>query len=204
MSTQADVRSIDGLKELRVALALFSEDAAAALGAVDSEVRRTLYWLRHDRRDYWQGQIKRRREAVASARAEVFRRNLGKTPDNAPSMSEPKELLRRAEAGLREAEARAALVKKWEPELSRAALEYRAGTRRIRSIASGDVVRATALLGKLIDAIEGYLRVALPTGSGTPPLVTLVDDHLRDEPGSTADESGEDDWLDDGVGYALP
>ena len=119
MSSQADVRSIEALKEFRVALALFAEEALGALGAVKMEARRTVQWVQHDRKTYWAEQIKRRREAVASARAEVSRRQLAKTPEHTPAMSEQKELLRKAEAGLREAEAKVVLVKKWEPCSSR-------------------------------------------------------------------------------------
>src|SRR4051812_11342199 len=98
MGTQASVRSIDALKDLRTALALFSEDVLSALGAVDMEVRRTVQWVTHDRRAYWQEQVKRRRERVASAQAEVFRRKLAKTADYTPAFSEQKEILRKAQA----------------------------------------------------------------------------------------------------------
>ena len=84
MSNQADVRSIDAIRGFRVALALFAEDALAALGAVDMEAKRTVQWVQHDRRAYWQEQIKRRREQVAMAKAEVFRRKLAKTDDYTP------------------------------------------------------------------------------------------------------------------------
>jgi hypothetical protein len=73
MSSQASVRSIDTLKDLRVALALYGEDTLGAIGAVEAEVRRTLRWLLEERPVYWQNQIKRRREQVSSARAEVFK-----------------------------------------------------------------------------------------------------------------------------------
>src|SRR3981081_4646807 len=90
MSSQADVRSIDSLKDFRVALALFSEEALAALGAVNSEVRRTIQWLQHDRREYWQQQIKRRREQVAEAKGEVL-------PPKPPKGARPRPALRREE-----------------------------------------------------------------------------------------------------------
>ena len=68
MSSQAEVHSIEALKDLRVALAFFADDVLGALGGVDMEVRRTVQWLQHDRKAYWQEQIKRRREQVSSAR----------------------------------------------------------------------------------------------------------------------------------------
>ena len=79
MSSQAAVHSIDELKNFRVALALYGEDTLGTLGAVEAEVRRTLRWVEEERPAYWHDQIKRRREQVAMARADVFRRNLQKT-----------------------------------------------------------------------------------------------------------------------------
>ena len=104
MGEQAAVRSVEALQEFRAALATFAEEALAALGGVDMEVRRTVQWVQHDRRDYWLGQIKRRREQVSMAQAEVFRRKLAKTDDHNPAMSEQKENLRKAEAGLQRPE----------------------------------------------------------------------------------------------------
>ena len=166
MSSQADVRSIEALKEFRAALALYSEEATGALGAVKMEARRTTQWLLHDRKTYWQDQIKRRRELVAMAQAEVFRRKLAKTADYTPAFSEQKEILRQAEAGLREAEMKVALIKKWEPALQQAVLELHASIRRISDLAGADVARGSLLLGRLVEALEAYVREAPPSGLG--------------------------------------
>ena len=165
MSNQADVRSIDALKDFRAILALYAEEAQGALGAVKMEARRTVRWLQ-ERKIYWSEQIKRRREQVSSARSEVARRRLAKTPDNNPAMSEQKELLRKAEAGLREAEMKAVLIKKWEPALQLAVLELHASVRRISDLSSTDVARASMLLGRLVDALEAYIRETPPSGLG--------------------------------------
>ena len=169
MSSQADVRSIEALKEFRAVLALYAEEAQGALGAVKMEARRTTQWLLHDRKTYWQEQIKRRREQVTSARSEVARRKLAKTPEHTPAFSEQKELLRVAEAGLREAEAKIVLIKKWEPALQQAVLELHASIRRIGDLAGTDIPRAWHLLGRLVDALEAYVRVSrLPSGRRDP------------------------------------
>ena len=142
MSSQAEVHSIDALKDFRAVLALYSEDTLAALGAVEAEVRRTGQWLQQERPYYWQEQIKRRREQVASAKSEVFRRQLQKTPDYSPSLSEPMEILRRAEASLQDAEKRLLLVRKWQPLFHQAVLEYHGSIQRIKDLAASDVPRA--------------------------------------------------------------
>jgi hypothetical protein len=178
LSSQADVRSIEALKEFRAALAMYAEEAQGALGAVKMEARRTVQWLQHDRKAYWQEQIKRRREQVASARSEVARRKLAKTPEHTPAFSEQKELLRVAEAALREAEAKVALIKKWEPALQQAILELHASIRRIGDLAGTDIPRASFLLGRLVDALEAYIREPTPSGlvpAGGSALTSIAD-----------------------------
>jgi len=183
LSSQADVRSIEALGEFRVALALYAEEALGALGAVKSEAKRTVHWVTHDRKTFWAEQVKRRREAVA-------RRRLAKTPEHTPAMSEQKELLRQAEARLREAEAKVVLVRKWEPILQQAVLEVQASIRRISDLASGDVPRALHLLGRLVDALEAYVRVAPPSvaptlerGSGFEAIAgAILDEEATAEP----------------------
>jgi hypothetical protein len=166
MSSQATVHSVEALKDFRVALALYSDDTLAALGAIEAEVRRTVRWLEQERPGYWQDQIKRRRELVSQARAEVFRKNLQKRPDYTPPMSEQKENLRKAEASLQDAEKRLTMVRKWQPKLQHAVLEYHASVQRLKDIAGADLPAAVDLLSKLIDALEAYLRVQPPSGTG--------------------------------------
>lgn len=168
MSNQADVRSVEAIRDFRVALALFAEDALGALGTVNMEAKRTIQWVQHDRRAYWAEQIKRRQEEVALAKAEVFRKKLAKTDDYTPAMSEQKEKLRNAEARLQDAERRVILVKKWERELQQAVFEYRGASQRISSLAGGDVPRALAVLERMIAALESYLNVSTPAGSESP------------------------------------
>jgi hypothetical protein len=164
MSSQATVHSIDDLKALRVAMALYGDDTLGTLGAVEAEVRRTLRWVEEERPVYWQEQIKRRRELVAMARADVFRRTIQKRPGHNPAMSEQKEALRKAEASLQDAEKRLVMVRKWQPMLRHAVLEYHASVQRLKDIAAGDVPSGVNLLTRIIDAVETYLQVAPPSG----------------------------------------
>ena len=195
MSNQADVQSIDAIKEFRVALALFADDALGALGGVGMEAKRTVQWVQHDRRAYWQEQIKRRREQVAMAKSEVFRRKLAKTDDYTPAMSEQKELLRKAEASLQDAEHRAVLVKKWETALQQAVLEYQGSTRRISNLAGGDVPRAVAVLERMIVALEAYLNVAQTSGTGPAPapVGSIVEPVMAEDEATpaTTEEAGD-------------
>ncbi len=166
MGTQASVGSIDALKDLRTSLALYAEEVLAALGGVEMEVKRATNWVQNERPNYWQNQIKLRRERLSEAQADLFRKKIAQRPGSAPAMSEQKEALRHAQAALQDAEARVILVRKWQPLLQQAVLEFHGGTRRLRDLAAGDVPRATALLERIIDALEAYLRVAPPSSAG--------------------------------------
>ena len=162
MSNQADVRSIDALKDFRAVLALYAEEAQGALGSAKMAAKRSLYWLRHDRKMFWAEQIRRRRLMVAEARAELNRRSISASKEHSMAITEARELVRKAESALREAESKAALVKKWEPMLQIAVGELYASLRRITDLTSTDVARASMLLGKLIDSLEAYAREAPP------------------------------------------
>lgn len=169
MSSQVEAHSIEALKDFRTALALYGEDTLSALGAADAEVRRTMLWLQQDRPYYWQEQIKRRRERVASAKADLFRLRLQKSPEHHPSMAEPKERLRIAEASLQDAEKRLIMVRKWQQAFHQVVLEYHGSVQRLKDLAASDIPGAVALLGRIVDALEAYLRVEVPRGTAAEP-----------------------------------
>ena len=96
MGSPVAVNSIEALSDLRVALTLYGEDTLGAIGAVGAEVRRTMVWLTQDRPVYWQEQIKRSHEQVASAKAELFRRQLAKSSGSSISRASPGKAWQRA------------------------------------------------------------------------------------------------------------
>ena len=182
LGNQADVRSIAALQDFRAALAIYAEEALGALASAGSEAKRATQWVGHDRRDYWIDQVKRARERVSSARAEVSRRRMAQSAGSGSSFGEQKEILRAAEARLREAESKVVLVRKWEPVLAQAVLEMKAGTRRIGDLAGGDVARAIASLTRMVDALEAYLRESPPDGLA-PALPAVAAQILAEAPG---------------------
>ncbi len=197
MGEQATVHSIEALKDFRAALATFADEASAALGAVDMEVRRTIQWVQYDRRTYWQEQIKRRREQVAMAQAEVFRRKLAKTPDNNPAMSEQKELLRKAEASLREAEqsrrAREEVGARAPAGGPRVSRQHAADRRRRQRRP-----RAIFVLGRMVDALDAYVREAPPSGGEARAIGSIVSPALGDDAWAEAPETPESDGAEAG------
>src|SRR5215212_8914118 len=63
----AKVESLDALKTFRLALVKFADGINVAIGDAESEMQRTLTWLEVEQNTYWQGQIRKRQEALAKA-----------------------------------------------------------------------------------------------------------------------------------------
>src|SRR4051794_22091974 len=94
MSKSANVRSIQALKDFRVAFCNFADDARGALGGVEMEIRKFRDWLERDQLSYWQGQVKKRQENLMEARAALHKKKLAAGKSDAVSDSEEKENLR--------------------------------------------------------------------------------------------------------------
>ena len=68
MAQTANVRSIDAIKEFKIALITFAEEARVALSAAEMELNHTRNWLERDQLAYWKSQVKRCQEQVAKRR----------------------------------------------------------------------------------------------------------------------------------------
>src|SRR5262245_8612426 len=104
MADQAKVYSIDAIKRFRERLAAFGDDARAGLVGTEMEIRRTLDFVLREQPIHWQGQLKRRSQKLADAKAELFRRKLSASSPADVHDAEQRELVRRAEVLVHEAE----------------------------------------------------------------------------------------------------
>ena len=171
MSRAANVLSLQALKDFRVAMANFGEEARNSLGGVDMELRRMRDWLERDQLGYWQMQIKRRSQDLQQARADLHRRQLSQQGSDAVSDADQKEAVREAQKRLRIAEEKLALVKRLIPQLQHAIDEYHSHSQPLGDHISGGFEKSMATLEKMILAIESYLALKAPTAPvfETPP-----------------------------------
>lgn len=189
--SQANVRSTEVLQDFRAYLGVFAEEVQGALGAVDMEVRRVTRWLQDEQGMYWQGELKRRKEKVSQARAELSRRKMSGMHGHSSSHSEQRDLVEEAQKRLREAEIRAEKVKKWIPALQQAVLEYHSTSRRLEGLVSGELPRAMAQIERVLDALEAYLNVAPPSGAQAAPPGAGAGFSSAARAGKKADEADE-------------
>lgn len=196
MADSADVRSIEVLKDVRVAVCAFAEEAKNALADVDFDARRTLDWLQNEQPAFWRSEIRRWQQNLQMARAELARKKLGRFLDHKPDTSQEEKAVRLAESRIQEAEAKLELIKRWLPELLQAVQEYRGSSQPLVSLVEVDLSRAVARIDRMLDALEAYLQTSAPrleassrsdgTGSGSMSRGVPVDDQAS--VGTDADE----------------
>jgi hypothetical protein len=192
MSKGANVRSVDAIRDFKLALINFAEDAQNALGSVEMEIRQIRNWLVRDQLSYWQSQIKRGQERVSMTRTELHRRQLMKTGSDAISDTEQKEALREAQRKLREAEEKVITIKKWIPIFEHALSEYHSQSQPLGDRLSGSFAATLNLLDRMLAALDSYLAMAPPSAPAAPRLRAAAEESER-EAKSTAAAAGTGD-----------
>jgi hypothetical protein len=163
MSKSANVLSVQTLKDFKLVMCNFAEEARNSLSGVDMELRRMRDWLERDQLGYWQSQIKKRSEELMQARADLHKRKISQQGSDAVSDAEQKEALREAMRRLRVAEEKLALIKRLIPQLHHAIDEYHSHSQPLGDHLSGGFEKSLFSLEKMIGALEAYLALKAPT-----------------------------------------
>ncbi len=184
LMSQANVRSVDAIKDFKIALIAFAEDARVALDSMEMEIRQTRNWMERDQFAFWKSQVKRGHEQLAEARAELHRRKVSQINSDAVSDSDQKEAVRMAQRRLQEAEEKVERIKRWGPVLEHALSEYHSQAQPLGDRLSGSLVASIALLERMIRAIEEYTAIEAPSAPVLPPASS------PDTPASTSVSPG--------------
>jgi hypothetical protein len=187
MAQSAKVLSIQALKDFRISIVTFLEEARNALSGVDMELKRMRDWLERDQLSYWQMQVKRRHEAMMMARTELHRRKISQQGSDAVSDTEQKEALREAQRRLRMAEEKVEIVKKLIPVFHHAMADYISHSTPLADHLSGGVDRSLLSLEKMVQSLESYLALQAPAAP------------RFDEPGGQAEPSATASHADSSV-----
>lgn len=186
MSQGANVRSVDAIKNFKVALINYAEEAKNALSSSDMEIRQVRNWLERDQLSYWQAQVKRCNERLAMARTELNRRRLSQANSESISDTEQKEAVRDGQRRLREAEEKVEKIKRWIPVLDLAIAEYHSQSQPLGDRLSGSFVASLNVLDRMIVAIDSYLAMAPPIA----PAVAAPRASNPDSPGEARSTAG--------------
>ena len=95
MSTGADVREIDGLREWLASGSIFKVESEEALASIRLEIRRGIDWV-GQQLDLWQRSLRDREDAVVQAKAELSARRFPGPTGRMPDTTVQERNLRRA------------------------------------------------------------------------------------------------------------
>jgi hypothetical protein len=163
MSKSANVLSVDTLRDFKVQMINFAEEARNSLSGVDMELRRMRDWIERDQLGFWVAQIKKRQEDLMQARSDLHRRKLSQSGSDAVSDADQKEALREATKRLHVAEEKVAMIKKLIPFLHHAIDEYHSHSQPLGDHLAGGFEKSLAILEKMSNALDAYAALKAPT-----------------------------------------
>jgi hypothetical protein len=172
MSEQVRVKDLEVFARFRATLIKFAQAAGEAVSSADSEVASTHNWLETEQRTFWEGQLRKRAEAVAKAREDLRQKRLYKdSSGRTPSAVEEEKALAKAVAAVAHAEDRLQNVRRWLPRLEKASGMYRSGVAALSKTIADDIPKGVSLLDRLAESIYQYLEIesalSAPAGEST-------------------------------------
>lgn len=160
MSRSANVHSLEAIRQFRVAVLKFAEDATAAVEMLRQQSHRALEWIDHDRPSFWKNETRRCFDDVAEKRSHLAKRQQISVGGRRPSCIEEKNALQRAKRRLEAAVAMNTTVRKWSIKVHRAADVYATRIARLDRILSHDIPQLVGLLERIITSLEAYATSA--------------------------------------------
>jgi hypothetical protein len=156
----ARVENVDALRALKTALFKFADAANIAMADADSETHRTHGWLETEAPTYWQGQIRKRMEAVNRAREAVRQKTMFKDAlGRQQSAVEEQKALSLALRNLQAAEEKLNGVRRWSRRLQKEIELYRGSMQPLANAIAIDLPKAAGQIDKIIVSLNAYLEL---------------------------------------------
>lgn len=156
---QANIQSLDALRDMRLALIAYGERTENALGELRSKIDRTMAWLQQDRPIYWRDQERRAYDGVASARIAYETCRLRTVGGRHSECIEEKIAFQRAKLRLEFCQHKMEVVRRWNVEAGRQVDEYRGRAGPLQRFLQDELPKILGKLSRMIDAIEAYANI---------------------------------------------
>lgn len=172
----AQVHSLGAIDDYRAALAHFAHSAKGALELADLEIRRSLEWLSQAQLAHWRLELRRREDAVVTAKQDLHRARMSLTAfGHVPDCADQKAALAKAQARQAEAERKLVSVRRWTQTLQTEVDDYLGPARQLLSMLEGNIPKSLALLERMSRSLEAYLEVAPPVTTAPAPTSAEVE-----------------------------
>jgi hypothetical protein len=173
---EADVRSIDALRDWYAALADYADTLAEGLAGVALEIRRAHDWV-GEQLTRWQRAVRECEDGVTRAKAELSQRKFPNWDGREPDCTVQEKNLRLARARLQHAEDQVVKCRQWLARMPKMIDEvYTGPSRRLGNMLEADLPKGLSELDRRLTALELYagLRPDYAAGASTGSGVTAA------------------------------
>ena len=159
MGEQIKVADVQTIERFRASLLVASETFGLALEEAEGEIERTLAWVESEQPDFWRKRIRKAQDEVVMCKSALFRKQeIKATADARPSVVDEKKALDRAMKRLEYAETKLRNTKRWTTELPRQSVIFKGALSGMHTVLDRDVPRVNAMLKRMTEHLEAYLR----------------------------------------------
>jgi hypothetical protein len=180
---------------MAAAIDAFRAEAIAALEGLDMDLRRALEWIHVDRREHWNGEVRRGWDRITQARIQLQQaRTVRRVGDHEPACPDEKKALSKAQRRLETAQQKVEAVRRCARAVDEAVNEYRGARTPLAAWLESEAPKAIATLHRMMDQLESYLALQAPGGEAiaSPSLQSAANIEVRSSRGDgKAEESAQ-------------
>ena len=158
---RADIRSTQLVDQARASVTGFMDAGRLAVYEIQSDIDRTIQWLRDERTPHWKRTVRRRTEEMNRAKQNLVRKQTRiSSKDSRVPDSEEKLLLRRAQARLESAVSRQQKTSMWIRKLEQERIRLKGYLAPVTLILEGEMPQAAAVLHKIAETLDEYVALS--------------------------------------------
>ncbi len=152
----ARVHSTEALTDVRAALIQFADRARNALASLRQETRRTLRWLQDEQPQYWQNELRRSFDRVASARIAYETCRMRTIAGHRSACIEEKVAAQRAQRRLEYVQEQIDVTRRWGLQAADQSNEFFGKIGPLERTLDYELPLMIALIDRMLTAIEAY------------------------------------------------
>ena len=165
MSDSANVKSLDAVRLFAAAVHNFREEAKLCITRLEIESRKIINWLERDRPAFWKREAETCDRKLAEARVMLHTCRMRRVGDFRPTCFEEQKRVEHCKQQLKFAQQQLGVVKHWTIVAQQESEEYYGRAVQLVQMLEHDVPQLIALLNRVIENLDSYNKVQLPSWS---------------------------------------
>ncbi len=164
MSESAHVTSIAAIRDFKAKMTTFREEIILVLDEIRHKILHAIDDIERDRPIYWNKQVRRSFDDVATARSRLATCKLSRTADFHPSCIEEKEAMALARRRLQHAQETVDQVQRWSLKLRSEMNDFQGRTAQLDHCIHEGAPQALRFLERAASILESYADVRSQAG----------------------------------------